>query len=60
MVQTLSGYRIDLSPNDAVMFAVVSLETGDVDIATEAVDNPAATVTDAGVATAGLSLVNAI
>ena len=42
------------------MFAVVSLETGDVDIATEAVDNPAATVTDAGVATAGLSLVNAI
>ena len=56
----MSVYRIALSPNDAVMIAVVSLETGDVDTRTEAVDDPAATVIDDGIATAGVSLVSAI
>jgi len=41
------------------MIAVVSRETGDVDTATDAVDDPGATVTDAGIATPGPSLVNA-
>lgn len=56
----MSVYRIALSPNDAVMIAVVSLETGDVDTCTEAVGDPAATVIDDGIATAGVSLVSAI
>src|SRR5262245_26246797 len=42
------------------MIAVVSLETAEVNTVTDAVDDPAGTVTDGGIAIVGVSLVNVI